>query len=210
MSDRTTAWPEAAVFDFDGLLVDTARCWRAAYAASLAGADAGLARAQSSSLAGASVAGAAAVLGVPSAVLRANLVAAFERTPLTPLPGARELVTSLRGRAPLAVATNGPEEVVVAALRDLGFLPHLEFVLSAETQAAEEPAPDVYRAACARLGADPRRSIAFEDSPIGAVAARRAGLAVVYVPSDGQPADADLTVETLADSRLLALLERRA
>jgi len=55
----------------------------------------------------------------------------------------------------------------------------------------------------------PSRSVAFEDSPIGVRAARDAGLAVVYVPSDGQPADADIELTGLDDPRLLVFLDRR-
>ncbi len=194
------------MFDFDGLLVDTAHCWHAAYAATM-GSDEPLDADLTARLAGASVARAAGILDVPPAVLRTNLRAAFEAARLEPLPGAREVVAHLRGRLPLAVATNGPEDVVGAALHRLELLDSFAVVLSAESQPAEKPAPDVYRAACARLGADPSRSIAFEDSPVGALAARRAGLALVYVSSSGELDDAELQVATLDDPRVLAFLD---
>src|SRR3569833_748257 len=45
------------------------------------------------------------------------------------------------------------------------------------------PAPDLYLAACAGLGADPARSVAFEDSRTGVTSANAAGMFVVGVPS---------------------------
>src|SRR5206468_1536911 len=69
------------------------------------------------SLAGASVGLAASMLDVPAPELRARLDEAFAAHDLAPLPGAGELVSSLQARVPLAVATNGPAELVSAALR---------------------------------------------------------------------------------------------
>jgi beta-phosphoglucomutase-like phosphatase (HAD superfamily) len=45
-----------------------------------------------------------------------------------------------------------------------------------------KPAPDVYREALRRLGVDPRRSIAIEDSAPGLASARAAGLKTVVIP----------------------------
>src|SRR5215467_13598736 len=95
-------WPRAAVFDCDGLLVDSAACWRRAYSA-VAVADVDL-----DALAGASVAGAATFLGVSEDALRAALLSAVVSLPPPPLPGAHELIAALRDCLPLAVASNAP------------------------------------------------------------------------------------------------------
>jgi beta-phosphoglucomutase-like phosphatase (HAD superfamily) len=71
-----------------------------------------------------------------------------------------------------------------------------------------KPAPDLYLAACAALGTEPRRSAALEDSATGVEAARAAGMFVVAVPyfPDLPIEGASLTVETLADPRVAAAL----
>jgi beta-phosphoglucomutase-like phosphatase (HAD superfamily) len=46
-----------------------------------------------------------------------------------------------------------------------------------------KPAPDVYLEAARRLGADPERSAAVEDSRSGILSARAAGMRVVAIPN---------------------------
>jgi HAD superfamily hydrolase (TIGR01509 family) len=159
-------------------------------------------------LAGASVARAAAQLEVPADELRRRLFGAFREERHAVLRGARELVEKLRRRSLLAVATNAPADLVQETLADVGLIDSFELIVSAETLPhREKPAPDVYIQACVELRVAPDHAIAFEDSPIGALAARRAGLVVVYVPSNGQVSDdADLRVDHLDDPRLLDFL----
>ncbi len=53
--------------------------------------------------------------------------------------------------------------------------------------------PDVYREACARLGASPRRSAAVEDSSSGIQSAAGAGLAVIAIPNPAFPPSTAVT-----------------
>jgi beta-phosphoglucomutase-like phosphatase (HAD superfamily) len=199
--------PEAAVFDFDGLLVDSAACWHRAYADLVAEHGRVLDGRLRAELAGASVQAAAARLGLPASDLRKRLFWVFEDSPPAWLPGACELIGLLSGRVGLAIATNGPADVVKAVLRAKGLHSSFEAVLSAEEQARAKPAPDVYIAACQAVGVLPARAVAFEDSPVGVLAARRAGLSVVEVSRDGprQPGVA-LHVPRLDDPRVWKLL----
>lgn len=200
-------WPRAAVFDCDGLLIDTARCWRDAFRRALQDHGHDLSAATLERLNGASVRSAAEMLNVPASRVRVELEAAFHRAELAALPGAAFLIERLQPRMPLAVATNGPGALVSSALERVGLRRAFEAIVSAETQLRDKPAPDVYRAACIRLGVDPSDAIAFEDSAVGAESARRAGLTVVVVPSN--PSDrvsADLRVSRLDDNRLASLL----
>jgi HAD superfamily hydrolase (TIGR01509 family) len=163
------------------------------------------------SLGGASVAQAAGLLGIPVADLRTQLFKAFKSHRHRLLPGAREIADSLRDKALLAIATNAPAELVAATLQDVGVSDRFKAIFSADaSRYREKPAPDVYSAACTELGVAPRDAIAFEDSAIGVMAARRAGLVVVYVPSNGQVTDlADLQVDNLGDPRLITFLTGR-
>jgi HAD superfamily hydrolase (TIGR01509 family) len=209
----TSKWPHAAVFDCDGLLVDSAHCWERAYATIAAARGRCLDDIQLDRLLGASVARAAlllsADLGEPVGIaeLRSALGERFAADPPQALPGARELVAELAARMSLGVASNGPREIVVDALEHLGMREAFSTIVSAEDTARDKPDPDVYLAACRQLAVSPPDAVAFEDSALGARAARSAGLVVVVVPSaPGAPLDADLTVPSLADERLRAFL----
>lgn len=118
--------------------------------------------------------------------------------PLSAIPGALELVRQLERHLPVAVATNAPRELIELALARVGLGVDLPIV-SADGMPGK-PAPDVYLAACQRLGVEPHRAVAFEDSPVGAAAAKAAGLTLIYVRS-GEPAAVtpDLIVGRLDD-----------
>lgn len=196
--------PDAAVFDCDGLLVDSAACWRLAYERVLAMDGRLLDSDLLVKLNGASVPGAAAALGVATEALHAELRATFETGPMSACPGAHALLTQLRGSLPVAVATNAPQELVALALRRVGLAEYLPIVISAGGGRGK-PAPDVYLAACERLDVRPSRAVAFEDSPIGATAALAAGMRLVYIPSaERGNVLPDLEVQRLDDEAVLA------
>jgi HAD superfamily hydrolase (TIGR01509 family) len=117
------------------------------------------------------------------------------------LPGAAELVASLSGRVPLAIASNTDRDLVLFALAAAGFDGAFGVVVSAEDVARPKPAPDIYFEACRRLGVRPSDSIALEDSPTGVAAAKAAGLAVIAVPrfDDVDVAMADWVIGSLAE-----------
>lgn len=213
----SSGWPRAAVFDCDGLLVESATCWQDAYAEITRAAGRQLADIDLAALTGASVAGAVAQLrrelggDLDEATLRNALRANVAIKPLVALPGARELVRVLSRRMPLAVASNAPRDIVLLMLKRVGLGDAFLAVISAEETAAHKPAPDVYLEACRRLEVDPSDALAFEDSPLGVTAARRAGLVVVGVPSAPRlRLDADLLARRLDDPRVLSLLSVRA
>lgn len=195
----------AAIFDCDGLLVDSAPAWRRAYERVLADQHRHLDPDIPTRLNGASVQVAASALEVDADDLYKALVATFREHRFTALAGARALLSSINRRIPTAIATNAPIELVELALGSAGLSTSMPIV-SADRMRGK-PAPDVYLAACALLEVTPEDAVALEDSPIGAAAAKAAGLRLVYVPSPGQAAvGSDLTVNRLDDSQVLALL----
>jgi HAD superfamily hydrolase (TIGR01509 family) len=206
-------WPRAAVFDCDGLLIDSAACWERAYTTVAAQHGRTLTSLDLTALAGASVARAAAQLSraldlhVDEADLRCALRDAVTALSPQPMLGAHRLVAALAPHMALAVATNGPRDIVCRMLEGVRIDHAFSTVVSAEETPADKPAPDVYLEACRRLGVAASDAIALEDSPLGAQAARAAGLVVIAVPfARGLAIDADLIVPRLSDPRLYEYL----
>ena len=77
--------------------------------------------------------------------------------------------------------------------------------VSSEEVARGKPAPDVYLEAARRLGVDPPRSAAVEDSHAGIASAKAAGMRVLaipnpcYPPGDEALANADIVLGSLAE-----------
>ncbi len=99
------------------------------------------------------------------------------------MPGVELLLGELHGRTPLAVASNTQEDVTRIVLAASGLPQVFQAIVCAGGTIPPKPAPDLYLAACAALGAAPANAVAFEDSPTGAAAAMAAGMRVIGVPS---------------------------
>jgi HAD superfamily hydrolase (TIGR01509 family) len=200
--------PRAAIFDCDGLLVDSADCWGTAFREAAGSPLSGI---EPETLNGVSVETGAARLGaqlgrhVSPSRLRRSLEEAVVTEAVEPMPGAMTLLRGLSGRLPLAVASNGPASVVDAMLERVGMRHTFVEVVCAEQVAAPKPDPAVYLEACGRLGVPPEKSVGFEDSRLGAAAARAAGLFVVAIVPPGEEIDADLVAPRLDDPAVLEL-----
>jgi HAD superfamily hydrolase (TIGR01549 family) len=116
-------------------------------------------------------------------------------------PGAVELVDRLRGRIPLALASNSGREVVDTALTTAGLTEAFDAIVTADDVATGKPAPDVYLLACERLGVRPEDSLALEDTPSGIAAAKAAGLACIAVPqfAETDVSEADRVIDSLEE-----------
>jgi HAD superfamily hydrolase (TIGR01509 family) len=129
-----------------------------------------------------------------------------ERLPV--LPGAREAVERLAARWPLALASSSNRELIDLALELTGVRHLFAATVSSEEVARGKPAPDVYLEAARRLGIDPTRAAAIEDSHNGLRAARAAGMRVIAIPNEHFPPDpkalalADVVVDSLAELTL--------
>jgi putative hydrolase of the HAD superfamily len=106
-----------------------------------------------------------------------------EIVPADPMRGIRGLLTRLReAQVPVAIASSAPARWVLGAVERLGVAPLFDAVVTGDQVTHRKPAPDVYLAAALRLGVDPRRSIAIEDSSPGIAAALAAGMKAVAIP----------------------------
>jgi HAD superfamily hydrolase (TIGR01509 family) len=211
--------PAAVIFDNDGLTLDTEHTWTRAETALYARYGVQFTLDHKREMLGTSGAKSALSmerhLGQPGRgrelhhELRELVHDELDGVGVTPMPGARELIDALRARdLPLGLATNSGREFATRALRGAGLLDHFDAVVSAEDVERPKPAPDVYLAAAAALGADPAACVALEDSETGVAAAKAADMTVVGVPSfPGIDLDAaDLVVPSLRDPRVWDLL----
>lgn len=113
---------------------------------------------------------------------------------------------------PVGIASSSPIDWVEGHLDRLGLLERFACFACCNEAIPAKPDPTSYRLACEALHADPRRSIAVEDSPHGVAAAKDAGLFVVAVPhgltSGLDLSRADLVVDSLDQVSLEELLGR--
>ena len=209
----------AVIFDNDGLLLDTEEAWTRAEEALFARHGSTFTIEHKRELIGTSPTTSAAKLevmldmpGQGSALMEELHDQVMEEAlgGVPARPGALELVDAVRAAGlPVGVASNSARAFVERVLSVAGLLDgHFDVVVTADDVDNPKPAPDLYLAACAALGAEPGRSAALEDSAVGAAAAVAAGMYVVAVPyfPDMPIEGASLTAESLADPRVAAAL----
>lgn len=103
----------------------------------------------------------------------------------------------------LAVASSSRLVIIEAALKKLGVRDRFEVVHSAESEPVGKPDPGVYLTTAGMLGVEPFECVALEDSPAGLAAAKAAGMQCIVVPErsvvDPAPLEAaDLLLPSLA------------
>ena len=107
------------------------------------------------------------------------------RDSVRPLPGAADLLAVLtEQRIPWAIATSGYAATARSALGMLG-LPQDTPMVTRDMVRHAKPDPDLFLAAAAMLGIDPRHSMVVGDSVWDLLAARRAGALGVGLMSGG-------------------------
>jgi len=150
------------------------------------------------------------VIGLPEPPeeINAEVVRRLEaiyREELPLIPGAVEAVQRLAKRWPLAVASSSNRELIDFVLEESGLARFLQATVSSEEVPRGKPAPDVYLEAARRLGANPARCAAVEDSENGIRSAKAAGMRVIAVPNPRYPpaedalAEADLVLDSIAE-----------
>lgn len=98
-------------------------------------------------------------------------------------PGAIELLDFLEARGvPRAVATSAGRQTAEHHLGRAGLLDRFQALATRDDVTHAKPAPDVYLEAARRLGVAPKRCVAFEDSNVGLTAAHAAGTMAFFVP----------------------------
>jgi HAD superfamily hydrolase (TIGR01509 family) len=205
---------EGVVFDLDGVLIQSEEIWdavRQRYVRGRGGRyDAKVQRA----MMGMSAPEWSTFLhedaGVPDEpeVINADVVRLMleaYRRDLPLLPGAVEAVRRAADAFPLGLASSSNRPIFEEVLELAGIADCFRATVSSEEVERGKPAPDVYLEAARRLGVDPARCAAVEDSHAGIRSAKSAGMRVIAIPNASYPPD-DEALE-LADVTLVSLDE---
>jgi HAD superfamily hydrolase (TIGR01509 family) len=214
MADDAAVDVAAVVFDLDGVLIDSEQVWDEVRRRFVAAAGGRWTDEATGAMQGMSTPEwsryLVADLGVPgpsdrvaAEVIRQMAERYRRQVPL--LPGAVDSVRALARRWPLGVASSSPPDLIRIVLDAAGIADRFAAIVSSEQVSRGKPAPDVYLAAAAKLGAPPDRCVAVEDSANGLRAAAAAGMVVVAVPNPHYPPPEDarrlaaVTVRTVAE-----------
>jgi HAD superfamily hydrolase (TIGR01509 family) len=213
------AYPEAVLFDNDGLLLDTEAVWSRAEMKlfELRGKEFTIDHKRSLVGSSARTAGRklARFLDEPGREVEVmeelnDLVLAELEGGVDAMVGARELIDLLRmAGVPVALVSNSPRRFIERSHEVAGTGMPFDAVVSGHEVPEAKPAPDAYLEGCRQLGVEPgKRVVALEDSPSGVTAAVAAGLFAIGIPSvPGIELDhADLTADSLEDEAVLRAL----
>ncbi len=213
----------ALLFDFDGVIVDTEvptfQSWRdtnAEYGVDLAVHDWLPAVGSGSSTSGAFDAVAYLERLTGTTIDRDAVIARrtqrkaelYEHAPL--LPGVRErLAEAQTDGLKTAIVTRNRDDRVKAQLTMVGLEHPWHALICANAEPTRDKA-ELYRDALARLEVGAEEALAFEDSPSGVRAAKRAQVLCVAVPNDitrgASLDDADVVLESLAELSLAEIV----
>ncbi|MFD4475726.1 HAD family hydrolase [Streptomyces sp. NPDC058471] len=132
-------------------------------------------------------------IGVPVADLLTELDRRYltlARADTHVFPEMRKFVERLHGAGvPMAVASGSSRAAIEAILSGTGLDALLTTAVSADEVTHGKPAPDVFLAAAALLGAEPADCVVLEDAAPGATAAHAAGMRCIAIPYVAAHAD---------------------
>jgi HAD superfamily hydrolase (TIGR01509 family) len=189
---------DAVVFDLDGVIVDSEQVWdevRERYTRESGGTYIESATRDMMGMSAPEwsryMSDTLHVPGTPEqindAIVELMLARYGEEPPL--IPGAVDAVRRIGARWPLAIASSSNPELIDVVLRVSGLDSLIDVAVSSQMVARGKPAPDVYLEAASRLGVDPARCAAVEDSHNGIRSAHAAGMRVIAIPNAHFPPD---------------------
>jgi HAD superfamily hydrolase (TIGR01509 family) len=220
----STAGFKAAIFDMDGLLIDSESIIMQACITAAQQVGITYTRAEYVELIGRAGSDSTRIMieqlnGVSNfnQVMQGLDALLAERNNTFPLKhGASELLKHYQANNIIcSVASSSATQHIRHRLSQVGVLDYFSHITSGQEVTHGKPNPDIYLLAVKKLGLKAEECIAFEDSETGARAAIAAGLRVVVVPDLKQPSEfvvqnSHLTIESLNDWLDLSLRNNNA
>jgi sugar-phosphatase len=210
---------QAAIFDLDGLLIDSEPLWRRAEVEVFASVGLVLTEAECEVTTGLRVDEVVAYrhrerpwdppcLDEVAERIVDRVIELVEAGGVAKPGGAHAVALCAEAGLRLALASSSHEILIHAALRRLGLAEHFELIVSAQHERWGKPHPAVFLTTAERLGVPPAACVVLEDSLNGLIAAKAARMRCLVVPERPDPrfvlADAILpSLEALDRAALL-------
>lgn len=182
---------QAAVFDFDGTIIDSMNMWTEIDVEYLARYGHEFSASLQNEIEGMSADEMAVYFREKYGIPRTNEEMIREWVEMSEYkylhelrlkPFAKEFIGYLHQNGiKVAVATSTEKCIIEPCLRKRGILDLFDGITTTTECGIGKPAPDVFLLAASRIGADPSGCVAFEDLPAGILSARRAGMFTVAV-----------------------------
>lgn len=208
---------KAALFDLDGLLIDSEPLWQEAEMEVFATVGVPLTREHCLKTQGMRIDQVVAFWfqlypwsGVSQAEVSERVVERLLeliRERGRPLPGALAAIDLFRGAGvPVAIASSSSRRIIQTVVDKFCIGERITLFHSAEHEEFGKPHPAVYQTTCKLLKVNPRECGALEDSVNGVLSAKGAGLKVIAVPDPHVPreryTEADVILDSLVELRL--------
>ena len=206
---------KAAVFDMDGLLIDSEPLWRQAEKSTFREVGIELTDQMCHETLGlradevvAHWYGKFPWTGVTLEEVEIRLVSSVQRLISAhgqPLKGVCTTLSVLSEAGfKLGLASSSPHVLIETVVGKLDVRDYFAVMCSAVDEDRGKPDPAVYLKAAEKLGVDPTNCIAFEDSVSGVRSAKSAGMSVIAVPAENQYCEREFE---MADIKLRSLAE---
>lgn len=107
----------------------------------------------------------------------------------------------------IALASSSRMEIINEALNKLGVIQHFDVICSAENEPYGKPHPGIFLSAARALNTEPDECIVFEDSLNGIIAAKAARMKAVLIPDKTLAGDLRVAIADLELNSLLGFKE---
>jgi HAD superfamily hydrolase (TIGR01509 family) len=107
--------------------------------------------------------------------------ALYRREGISPVPGAPGLIRQLKGKYKLAIATSARRDWPVNFLKKSRLINIFKTIVTVEDIKRHKPYPDVYLRAAQKLKVNPEDCLAIEDTRLGVLAAKKAGMKCIVL-----------------------------
>lgn len=185
-----------AIFDMDGLLIDSERIWQGVWHDLAAERGVTLPETFAAEICGMSAKTTHGIIrryyqtDDPQAIRdeAARRVHLLEENGVPLMPGVRTILDGLRAAGwGVAVASSSPMDMIRHNLRADGIEEMFDVLTSGKEVEHGKPEPDIFLLAAQRLGLAPEECYVFEDSLNGVEAGWRAGCRTIMIPDLVQP-----------------------
>ncbi len=217
--ERRARRPKAAIFDLDGVIVDTVplhfRAWKSTFLRY--GKDLTFEEYKEKIDGIPRIDGVRAVFpDLPEdRVLKIaeekqkEFLRALDKEGVKVYQDALDLIRTLKGSG-LRVAVVSSSKNCIPVLRRAGIEGLFDLIVPGQEVRKGKPHPEIFLLAANRLGLEPRECVVFEDATLGVKAAKRGGFPCIGIDRYGDPArleEADLVVDDLSSVDLKTLEE---